>query len=123
MHSGAQVGDPVPHAQGRIPRLRLRQEGRFLGRGARRSIAGWKADFVSRLADEVTALSPAVGFDNAPVIAHKASDESTTLRESTLASGDIGAEEFDRVDDQGVIRAPLSPNLLSRRPEREGSLQ
>jgi fumarate hydratase class II len=45
----------------------------------------------------VTALSPAIGYDKASIIAHKAQDEGTTLREAALASGFISAEEFDRI--------------------------
>jgi fumarate hydratase class II len=45
----------------------------------------------------VTALSPAIGYDKASIIAHKAEDEGTTLREAALASGFISAEEFDRI--------------------------
>jgi fumarate hydratase class II len=47
----------------------------------------------------VTALSPAIGYDKAAEIAHKASAENTTLREAAIASGYIGADEFDRVVD------------------------
>ncbi|MGD0560580.1 MAG: class II fumarate hydratase [Streptosporangiaceae bacterium] len=47
----------------------------------------------------VTALSPAIGYDKAAEIAHKASAENTTLREAAIASGYIAADEFDRVVD------------------------
>jgi fumarate hydratase, class II len=47
----------------------------------------------------VTALSPEIGYDKASAIAHKAQDEGTTLREAALASGYIGADDFDRIVD------------------------
>ncbi|MDO0929884.1 hypothetical protein QQY24_32770 [Streptomyces sp. TG1A-8] len=45
----------------------------------------------------VTALSPAVGYDRASVIAHTAHGDGSTLREAALASGYVTAEEFDRL--------------------------
>jgi fumarate hydratase class II len=44
----------------------------------------------------VTALSPAIGYDKASAIAHKANDEGTSLRDAALKSG-ISAEEFDKI--------------------------
>ncbi|WP_034263672.1 class II fumarate hydratase [Actinospica robiniae] len=55
-------------------------------------------DYVERSLMLVTALSPAIGYDKASAIAHKADDEGTTLREAALASG-VSADEFDRVVD------------------------
>jgi fumarate hydratase, class II len=52
--------------------------------------------YVSRSLMLVTALSPTIGYDKASAIAHKASDDGTTLREAALASGYVTAEEFDR---------------------------
>jgi fumarate hydratase class II len=52
---------------------------------------------VSRPLMLVTALSPVIGYDKASAIAHKASDEGTTLREAALATGYVTADEFDRV--------------------------
>jgi fumarate hydratase, class II len=57
------------------------------------------ADLVGRSLMLVTALSPVIGYDKASAIAHKAADEGSTLREAALASGDISAEDFDRVVD------------------------
>jgi fumarate hydratase class II len=54
-------------------------------------------DYVGRSLMLVTALSPAIGYDKASAIAHKANDEGTTLREAALATGYIDAAEFDRV--------------------------
>jgi fumarate hydratase, class II len=55
--------------------------------------------YVNRSLMLVTALSPAIGYDKASAIAHKADDEGTTLREAALASGYISAEDFDRIVD------------------------
>jgi fumarate hydratase class II len=54
-------------------------------------------DYVHRSLMLVTALSPAIGYDKASAIAHKASDEGTTLREAALASGYVSAQEFDKI--------------------------
>jgi fumarate hydratase class II len=53
--------------------------------------------YVHRSLMLVTALSPVIGYDKASVIAHKANDEGTTLREAALATGYIGAADFDRI--------------------------
>jgi fumarate hydratase, class II len=45
----------------------------------------------------VTALSPVIGYDKASAVAHKASDEGTTLRQAALATGFISAADFDRI--------------------------
>ena len=55
--------------------------------------------YVDRSLMLVTALSPEIGYDKASAIAHKADEEGTTLREAALASGYIGAEDFDRIVD------------------------
>ena len=61
-------------------------------------------EYVGRSLMLVTALAPAIGYDRASEIAHKADDEGTTLREAALASGYISAEDFDRiVDPRGMI--------------------
>jgi fumarate hydratase, class II len=53
--------------------------------------------YVHRSLMLVTALSPAIGYDKAAAIAHKASDDGTTLREAALATGYVSAQEFDRI--------------------------
>jgi fumarate hydratase class II len=53
--------------------------------------------YVGRSLMLVTALSPTIGYDKASTIAHKASDEGTTLREAALATGFVSADEFDRI--------------------------
>ena len=53
--------------------------------------------YVNRSLMLVTALSPAIGYDKASAIAHKASDEGTTLREAALATGYVTGEQFDHI--------------------------
>jgi fumarate hydratase class II len=45
----------------------------------------------------VTALSPVIGYDKASSIAHRATDEGTSLRDAAIKSGDISAEQFDSI--------------------------
>jgi fumarate hydratase class II len=54
-------------------------------------------DYVNRSLMLVTALSPVIGYDKASAIAHKANAEGTTLRQAALATGDISADDFDRI--------------------------
>lgn len=56
----------------------------------------------------VTALSPAIGYDNAAKIAHHAHHNGLTLKEATLELGMLSAEEFDRVVDPATM---LGPNI------------
>ncbi|MFG2578882.1 class II fumarate hydratase [Streptomyces malaysiensis] len=60
-------------------------------------------DYVNRSLMLVTALSPAIGYDRASTIAHKADEEGTTLREAALASGFVSAEDFDRIADPAAM--------------------
>ncbi|MCM3804431.1 class II fumarate hydratase [Streptomyces sp. DR7-3] len=60
-------------------------------------------DYVNRSLMLVTALSPAIGYDRASAIAHKADEEGTTLREAALASGFVSAEDFDRIADPAAM--------------------
>ncbi|MFD8331277.1 class II fumarate hydratase [Streptomyces solisilvae] len=60
-------------------------------------------DYVNRSLMLVTALSPAIGYDRASTIAHKADKEGTTLREAALASGFVSAEDFDRIADPAAM--------------------
>ncbi|MGW4079589.1 hypothetical protein ACWELB_39995 [Streptomyces asiaticus] len=39
-------------------------------------------------------------------MAHKADDEGTTLREAAPASGDVTAEDFDRIADPAAMVGP-----------------
>jgi fumarate hydratase class II len=54
----------------------------------------------------VTALTPEIGYDKASVIAHRADEEGTTLREAALATGFISAEDFDRIVDPAGMVGP-----------------
>lgn len=45
----------------------------------------------------VTALAPAIGYDNAARIAKTAHKNGTTLREEALASGLVSEEDYDRL--------------------------
>jgi fumarate hydratase class II len=45
----------------------------------------------------VTALNPRLGYDKAALIARKAFQESTSLKEAAVALGLLDAEEFDRL--------------------------
>lgn len=60
-------------------------------------------DYVEESLMLVTALSPAIGYDKASTIAHKANDEGTTLREAALATGFVSAEDFDRIVDPSTM--------------------
>lgn len=60
-------------------------------------------EYVDRSLMLVTALSPVIGYDKAAAIAHRADHEGSTLREAALASGDISAEDFDRVVDPAAM--------------------
>ncbi|WP_264158894.1 class II fumarate hydratase [Streptomyces sp. SS1-1] len=60
-------------------------------------------DYVERSLMLVTALSPAIGYDKASAIAHKANDEGTTLREAALASGYVSEQDFDRIVDPSTM--------------------
>jgi fumarate hydratase class II len=51
----------------------------------------------------VTALSPVLGYDKTAEIAHRASQEGTTLREAAVDTGEISAEEFDRIMDPSAM--------------------
>jgi fumarate hydratase class II len=66
--------------------------------------------YVNRSLMLVTALSPVIGYDKASAIAHKASDEGTTLREAALATGCINAADFDRiVNPAAMVGTPQNP--------------
>ncbi len=65
------------------------------------------AGYVDRSLMLVTALSPVIGYDQASAIAHQAQDTGSTLREAALASGDISAEDFDRVVDARAMVGTL----------------
>jgi len=45
----------------------------------------------------VTALAPVIGYDKAAAIAKTAHKKGLTLREAAVASGDVSAEDYDRI--------------------------
>ena len=55
--------------------------------------------YLSRSLMSVTALSPAVGYENACAMARRALDENITLKEAALATGLVSEEEYDRLTD------------------------
>jgi fumarate hydratase class II len=56
-------------------------------------------ELVGRSLMLVTALSPAIGYDKASAIAHKANDGGLTLKEAALNSGFIDEKRFDEIVD------------------------
>ena len=55
----------------------------------------------------VTALNPHIGYDKAALVAKKAHQEKTTLKEAAIALGLLSAEQFDAyVDPKAMIRKP-----------------
>jgi aspartate ammonia-lyase len=63
--------------------------------------------FLERSLMLVTALSPAIGYDEASKIANYASANDTTLREAALALKAVSAEEFDRLVDPRAMLRPI----------------
>jgi fumarate hydratase class II len=55
------------------------------------------AELVNRSLMLVTALAPAIGYDNAAKIAKAAHRNGTTLRDEALKSGLVSADDFDRL--------------------------
>ena len=63
------------------------------------------AQHVERSLMLVTALVPAIGYDRAAQVAHRAMAEGITLREAALGMGAISAEDFDAlVDPRRMLR-------------------
>jgi fumarate hydratase class II len=54
----------------------------------------------------VTALSPAIGYDKAAEIAHRAMERDTTLKAAALELGYVTEEEFDRLVDPAKMTRP-----------------
>ncbi len=57
------------------------------------------AELVDRSLMLVTALSPAIGYDKAAEIAHRAAKRDTTLKTAALELGYVTEEDFDRLVD------------------------
>jgi fumarate hydratase, class II len=81
--------------------------------GAAERINALEAEVMHSIAGQlmlVTALSPAIGYDKASVIAHTANDQGITLREAALASGYISAADLDRIVNPAVTAGPPRRN-------------
>jgi fumarate hydratase class II len=79
--------------------------------------------YVSESLMLVTALSPAIGYDRASAIAHRALDENTTLRDAALKEG-VSAEDFDRlVDPKKMVGNPLADTNILRNMSSENKSQ
>lgn len=61
------------------------------------------SDLLDRSLMLVTALTPVIGYDKAAEIAHKASEEGTTLKQAALSLGYIDAESFDKAVDPAAM--------------------
>jgi fumarate hydratase, class II len=64
------------------------------------------AELVDRSLMLVTALSPAIGYDKAAEIAHRAMERDTTLKAAALELGYVTEEEFDRLVDPAKMTRP-----------------
>ncbi|MFC4586996.1 class II fumarate hydratase [Sphaerisporangium corydalis] len=76
----------------------------FLVEGVKLDTARLAAD-VDRSVMMVTALSPAIGYDSAARIAHRALDEDLTLKDAALRSG-VAESLYDRVVDPARLTRP-----------------
>jgi fumarate hydratase class II len=86
---------------------------RILGDGCEKfrtfSVEGTKlnekhiAHYVEQSVMLVTALSPVIGYEKSAHIAQKAMRDGSTLKQAAVASGDIGAEQFDQVVDPKTV--------------------
>ena len=54
----------------------------------------------------VTALAPKIGYDNAALIAKRAFENNTSLRDEAITSGLIQPEEFDELIDLSRMTSP-----------------
>ena len=62
-----------------------------------------------------TALSPAIGYDNAAKIAHYAMDNDLTLKDAALKLGLVSEAEFDRiVDPKKMVKPYVAGDAVSR---------
>ena len=75
-------------------------------------IKGLKADkkkikyFLDNSLMLVTALSPKVGYDNAAMIAKKAHENGTTLKEEAIKSGLINEKDYEKIVDPKKMIKP-----------------
>jgi fumarate hydratase, class II len=68
----------------------------------------------------VTALSPVIGYDAASVIAHRAEDDGTSLRDAALASG-VDADQFDQVVDPRKMVGDPAKDLADAKTHLPGT--
>ena len=59
----------------------------------------------------VTALVPAIGYDQAANLAKHAHKNGTTLREEVIQSGVITADQYDSLVKPELMLGPLTPPL------------
>src|SRR5215467_1706655 len=72
-------------------------------------------EYVERSLMLVTALSPVIGYDKAPKIAHYAMDNDLTLKAAALKLGYVNETEFDRiVDPAKMVRPYVATSAPSR---------
>jgi fumarate hydratase, class II len=64
------------------------------------------AELVSRSLMLVTALSPAIGYDKAAEIAHRAMEHDLSLKEAAMELGYVSEAEFDRLVDPAKMTRP-----------------
>ncbi|OYW46993.1 MAG: fumarate hydratase, class II [Sphingomonadales bacterium 32-68-7] len=57
----------------------------------------------------VTALAPVIGYDKAAAIAKRAHAEGLSLREAAILSGDVTAEDYDRIVRPEAMLGPRPP--------------
>ncbi len=63
-------------------------------------------DLMQRSLMLVTALAPAIGYDNAAAIAKSAHKHGTTLREEALKSGLVSEDDYERLVRPELMIAP-----------------
>jgi fumarate hydratase class II len=69
---------------------------KYLIRGMKPNLKRIKSD-LDRSLMLVTALTPAIGYDNASKIAHYALDHDLNLKDAALKLGYVNAQQFDRL--------------------------
>src|SRR6202522_3404875 len=78
---------------------------KFLIEGTKPNLKKIK-EYVDRSLMQVPALSPVIGYDKSPKIAHYALDNDLTLKDAALKLGFVTEDEFDRVVDPAKMVHP-----------------
>jgi len=87
---------------------------KFLVEGAKPNLRRIN-EYVERSLMLATALSPAIGYDNAAKIAHYAMDNDLTLKDAALKLGLVSEAEFDRiVDPKKMVKPYVAGDAVSR---------